>query len=91
MTQLLETVVGFFEENDWHYVRRREEPVLQIAFRGDAGEWPCYVFANEERQRLAFYSVCPVRAAEDRRMAVAEFITRVNYGLVIGNFRTRFR
>jgi len=35
---------------------------------------------------LLFYSVSPVNIPEDRRPAVAEYITRANYGLNVGNF-----
>jgi hypothetical protein len=82
----METAIQFFEEYDWPFSKSEHETVLQTSFHGDNGEWSCYVFASEEQQRLAFYSICPVSAAEDKRMAVAEFITCVNYGLVIGNF-----
>jgi len=36
------------------------------------------------------YSICPIRAPEDKRPAVAEFLTRANYGLLIGNFEMDF-
>jgi hypothetical protein len=32
-----------------------------------------------------FYSVCPVVAADDK-VAMAEFLTRANFGLAVGNF-----
>ncbi|MBC7340390.1 MAG: YbjN domain-containing protein [Firmicutes bacterium] len=38
-----------------------------------------------------FYSVCPVNVPEGKRLAVAEYLTRANYGLVIGNFEMDFR
>ena len=90
MGQMLETVIQFFEESNWAYVREDEEPTLQSAFQGDNGEWSCYAFPDEEQQRFTFYSVCPVQAPEDRLMTVAELITRVNYGLVMGNFELDF-
>ncbi len=36
------------------------------------------------------YVVAPVNAPEELRTAVAEFITRANYGLRIGNFEMDF-
>lgn len=90
MTQIMETAIKFFKEYDWPFSKSEDEAVLRTAFQGSNGEWPCYVFASEEQQRLTFYSVCPVRAAEDKRMAVAEFITLVNHGLIIGNFELDF-
>jgi hypothetical protein len=44
------------------------------------------VEAREEFNQFVFYSVCPATAPEDKRLAVSEFLTRANYGLVVGNF-----
>jgi hypothetical protein len=90
MTPILETIVRFFEEEDWHILRLEEEPILQAIFRGESGEWPCYAIAHEEQQQFAFYSLCPVHAPEEMRMAVAECITRANHHLIIGNFELDF-
>ena len=86
MAQILETAISFFEGNDWPFLRVEGELALQAAFRGESGEWNCYAVGSEEQQRFAFYSTCPVRVPEEKRMAMAEFITRVNYDLLIGNF-----
>jgi hypothetical protein len=37
-----------------------------------------------------FYSVCPLAAPESKRTAIAEFIARANYGMLIGNFELDF-
>ncbi len=37
-----------------------------------------------------FYSLCPVTAPVDKRLVMAEFLTRANYGLTIGNFEMDF-
>ncbi len=57
-----------------------------MGFQGENGQWTCYAQAREEQAQLLFYAVCPVKAPEDKRMAVAELLTRANYGLFIGNF-----
>ncbi len=33
-----------------------------------------------------FYSYCPVKAPENKRPILGDFLTRANYGLFIGNF-----
>lgn len=55
-------------------------------FRGEHGEWPCYAQAREADRQLLLYSTCPVAVPPDRRVAVADMITRCNFGLLIGNF-----
>ena len=66
------------------------EPVLQLAFQGTHGRWLCFAQAREESSQVVFYSVAPVQIPEDKRVAVAEYITRANYGLIIGNFELDF-
>ena len=40
----------------------------------------------DDLEQFVFYVLAPVKAPEALRPAVAEFITRANYGLRIGNF-----
>ena len=86
MAEILDTAVGFFEEDGWPFTQLEGQPVLQTGFLGKNGHWTCFAKGWDEQAALAFYSVCPVNAPEDRRPAVAEFLTRANYGMLIGNF-----
>ena len=63
-----------------------EKSALRLGCTGENGEWTCYAQIREEPGRFIFYSVPAAKAPEARRAAVAEFITRVNYGMVLGNF-----
>ena len=54
------------------------------------GQWECQLFLYEERQRLVFYSICPVIVSEERRAGVAEFLTRANDGIIQGNFEMNY-
>ena len=76
----------FFTQDDWHYERLGEKPMLEMRFAGDHGRWRCVARADEERERFFFYSILDTNVPEDKRPFVAEFITRANYGLNIGNF-----
>ena len=87
---LLETVIDFFEQEDWPFVQLEDQTTLRFAFRGDNGRWTCYAITREEQKEFIFYSICPVSAPEDKRTAIAEFLTRANYGIVIGNFDLDF-
>jgi hypothetical protein len=83
---LFEVVEQFFTEDEWYYVRLNGQTVLQANFTGKNGRLNCFAQTNEEQFIYFFYSICPVNVPEDRRMMVAEFITRANYGLKVGNF-----
>jgi len=86
MGDVLDAAVSFFKEDGWSFTQLDDRPILKLGFHGDNGQWNCYAQAREEQAQLLFYSVCPLNAPEDRRMVVAEFLTRANYGLFIGNF-----
>lgn len=88
--KIFEAIVNFFKEDDWPFHQIEGEPILQIAFQGETGKWTCYAKAREEQEQFVFYSVCSVNAPENKRIAVAEFITRANSGMILGNFELDF-
>jgi hypothetical protein len=92
MEKLFDAIVNFFKEDEWEFSQVEGESVLQMGFTGDKGNWMCYAQAQEDEEtaHFIFYSVCPVKAPENKRVTVAEFLTRANYGLAIGNFEFDF-
>lgn len=90
MTDMFDTVSGFFEEDGWPITQLQERSVLQTGFQGDSGQWTCYAQVREDAEQFIFYSLCPVNAPEDMRPWVAEYLTRANYGLFLGNFEMDF-
>ena len=85
-TNLLKTIIHFFTIDDWTFTKLQGQPVLQVACQGKNGQWFCYAHAKEHQQQFIFYSICPITAPEDKRQTTAEFLTRANYGMAIGNF-----
>jgi hypothetical protein len=87
---IFEVIVNFFKTEDWQFQRTETELTLRLAFQGKNGKWNCYARAREEQEQFIFYSICPVNAPEEKRISVAEFITRANSGMMIGNFELDF-
>jgi hypothetical protein len=87
---ILETVIQFFTEDDWTFTKLQGQSVLQVVCQGENGRWNCYAQAREDQEQFVFYSIYPDIAPEDKRLAMAEFFTRANYGLIIGNFEMDF-
>ncbi|MDK2882876.1 MAG: hypothetical protein PWQ41_39 [Bacillota bacterium] len=90
MGPILATAIQFFTEDDWKFARIEGKPILSLPCSGRNGNWQCWAEAREEQQQFIFYSVCPIKVPEGKRLAVAEYLTRANYGLVIGNFELDF-
>ncbi len=90
MGAIYDTMIQFFKEDDWPFTPLEGKPIIRTAFSGKSGQWSCFAQAREDQQRFLFYSISAVNAPEDKRMAMAEFLTRANYGLIIGNFELDF-
>lgn len=90
MSKLMDLLYAFLEEDEWNPQRHPEEELLRVGYSGDSGQWQCFARTRSDVQ-VMFYSMCPVTTPEERRTAMAEYITRANYGLVIGNFELDFR
>jgi hypothetical protein len=86
MGEMLDMVVQFFQEDGWPFTPIEGQPILRTGFQGQSGQFGCFAQAREPQSQLIVYSICPVNVPEDRRLALAEFLTRANYGLFIGNF-----
>lgn len=84
--KIMTALKSFFEQDDWRYKKLPDRSVLQLGFAGKHGTWTCYADAKEEDERFVFYSVFPSKVPEDKRPMFAEYLTRANYGLVLGNF-----
>ncbi len=83
---VFDKMVQFFKDDEWKFRQLEDRPILQLGFSGRNGSWMCYAQAKNEQQRFIFYSVLEAKASPEKRPAVAEFLTRANYGLVLGNF-----
>lgn len=87
---LLQTVQTFFQQDGWDFRLLNQAQTLQLAFQGNHDRWTCYAQTNEVQQHFVFYSIAPITVPSEKRMAIAEFLCRVNDGMVIGNFEINF-
>ena len=91
MGAIFDAMCAFFEEDEWTGVAQgRIENTLLPQYQGQNGHWSCIAFAAEEQKQFAFYSILSVNVPDDLRGYVAEFMHRLNYGLLIGNFEMDF-
>lgn len=88
---IFDTIVDMFQREEWNYEQIQDQPILRIGMNGKNGKWVGYAQAREEQDQFIFYSVLPVTAPEEKRTEMAELLTRLNYGLVIGNWEMDYR
>lgn len=88
----LQIVAAFFTEDGWSFEQMPERPILRLPFQGKGGRWNCYaqIRVTHDVEQILFYSVLPLNVPDDKLSAIAEFITRANYGMALGNFELDF-
>jgi hypothetical protein len=83
---LIDLVEEFFQGESWEYQHLEGQDALRLGFAGTSGNWTCYAQTREAQRQMVFYSICPLRVPDGKRLLMAEFLTRANYGLILGNF-----
>ena len=81
-----ETLGSFLKADGWYHQQLEGKTIYRVGFNGDNGQMTCYAQVREDLEQFLFYVLSPIKAPDETRSAVAEFITRANYGLRIGNF-----
>jgi hypothetical protein len=90
MGAIFDAMESFFKKDDWPANKIENQEAMSMNFQGTNGRWSCYARVEQEKQIVLFYSYCPMKAPEDKRPILADFLTRANYGIYIGNFEMDF-
>lgn len=90
--RLLTAITAYFQDDNWSFEKLPNKPVLRMPFQGKNGKWNCFaqVRVVPGLEQFLFYTVLPLNVPESKRQAVAEFVTRANYGMALGNFELDF-
>ena len=75
----IETAVkAYLDSQNWHYQHDAEKHIFRLGMRLDEEDLSC---------RVTYEFKVP----ESKRAAVTEYVTRVNYGMFLGNFQMDLR
>ncbi len=83
-------IISFLQANNLQFAKAEDVTVLWFRVKGISGEWTCYAYSKELERQLVLYSFFPYKIKPHKLAAVAEFIARVNYDMMIGNFELNF-
>lgn len=86
MGHILDTIEQFLTVDGWSIHRLDDREVIKSVYEGKNGSFTCFAQEIAKHEQFVFYTVFPVRSSQATRTAVAEFITRANYGMIVGNF-----
>ena len=79
----------FLDEDGWSFSRSDGaggSTIFRTGFKGKNGEWQCIAQAQDDKDRFIFYSILPHNVPEDRMRDIVELTTRMNHGMLVGNF-----
>lgn len=93
MGRLTDEFVAFLKEDTWNYTLEEKEGhnAIFFSYSGKNGTLKTHIFLREEIEVACVYSKLEVTVPEDKRLKVGEFLSRANYGLLVGNFEIDFR
>ncbi len=89
--KLLSIVRDVIEEEGWYYTKDPNNTSLQMKIETNQGIWRCYAWTREEDKQFIFYSEVQDTFPSEKKCEVMEYISRVNQGLIIGNFEVDLR
>ncbi len=84
--QALETLGNFLEADGWNPQFVEDRQFYKINFESETGRGLAYAQILTDMEQFLFYVLMPFKIPEESRNTIAEFITRANYGLRVGNF-----
>lgn len=79
-------VEKFFKRSGIKYKKFDNENVASATYSVDTRFGHATIFFHAYNDRLILHTIIPIKANEEERPKVAEFILRANYGLKVGGF-----
>lgn len=77
---------SYLASENLQFQRVEGQPAFTMLIKGENGVMVGFAGLVEETEQFLFYVSAPQKAPAENLPAVAEFITRANWGLRIGNF-----
>lgn len=90
-TSALSKVVRYLKKEDWKFSVSPDRNLVHMGVGARNGTFNIAIAATEEEKIVVVYVIAPIKVPEGiKRINVADFITRANYGLIVGNFEMDF-
>jgi hypothetical protein len=83
---LFDTVKKFFEQDGYEFRQLPSHQAIEMGVAGDHGSFRLVCVVDPDRTILRFLTFVEGKVPDARRKDVTEYLTRANYGLLLGNF-----
>ena len=95
-SSLLQVATQVFEEKDWNFavqehLCQQDVSVITCWLEGYNGGYGLIAILDDSKQQVIVYIKSVYRVPKNHRAKASEYLTRVNYGLIIGNFEMDYR
>lgn len=89
---MIDTVNTALEGRKWRFQKFDEDQrcIFKMGIGLENGKADLVIDVREKEKRVIIYVSGPVNTPEPKRQLLADFLTRANYGLIIGNFEMDF-
>ena len=84
--EIRKAVESYFEKENFTYSGFNEKNVASISFNVESKISSVRIRFQAQKNMLLIRAMLPIKANEDVRPAVAEYLLRANYGMKIGGF-----
>ena len=85
-SEIAEVIIDFLESDNWKYEWDDERGRIKLILSSKSKFQSFTIYISIKTNGFSQMILYPLKATEDVRDKVAEFITRANYGLYIGGF-----
>lgn len=84
--ELVSKVKEFFMTDDWNYSFDKEDGIFKAGVNLQGKLRQCKVTVVVREKTLSAYATIDIKSDLESRGAISEFVTRANYGMILGNF-----
>jgi hypothetical protein len=86
MAAIRDVVIDYLETRDIPHVVDETGSIVGLLSASEKGPWTVYIAMLEADEQVVVHSSFNPPVPGDRRDAIALFLTRANYGILLGNF-----
>lgn len=66
------------------------QTIFNLGMELENGNYDCYIDLRTEENQVLMYTISTTKIPINQRVRIAEYISRANYNLIIGNFELNF-
>lgn len=88
--QLYQRIAEFLDEDGWKYRFREDNGIICSGFRLENALGAVPLFVDVRSDKYIVFAVPRVKCEPENRFELAEFLTRINYRMIFGDFEMDF-